>query len=125
MKTLINIIVAIVAVIFIVKACDRATEIRSWPEATGIITSYDIEEYQDSDTYTDKNGKKRTEWEDEYRVKFGYSFEVEGVEYTGDFEVDDLETDREINRKLKLYPNGKKVRVKYDPNNPNDNVTRI
>jgi len=125
MKTLINIIIAVVVIVLLVKACDRAVEVNSWPEAKGEIISYDIEEYRDSDTYTDKNGKKRTEWEDEFRIKFRYSFEVEGVEYTGKFEIDDLETSRDIKRKLNLYPNGKKVRVKYDPNNPNDSETRI
>ncbi|GLS91472.1 hypothetical protein GCM10007916_25410 [Psychromonas marina] len=125
MKTLINIIFAVVAVVLLLKACDRAAEVNSWPETKGNIISYDIEEYQDSDTYTDKNGKKRTEWEDEFRITFRYRFEVEGVEYIGRFKVDDLETDRDIRRKLKIYPNGKEVRVKYDPNNPNDSQTRI
>ena len=125
MKALINIIIAIVVIIFLVKACDRAVEVNSWPETKGQITSYEIEEYQDSDTYTDKNGKKRTEWEDEFRINFKYSFEVEGIAYIGKIVIDDLETDREIKRKLKLYPNGKKVRVKYDPNNPSDSETRI
>ncbi|MCP4325832.1 MAG: DUF3592 domain-containing protein [Psychromonas sp.] len=125
MKTLLNIIIAVVVVVLLVKACNRAVEVNSWPETKGVITSYEIEEYRDSDTYTDKNGKKRTKWEDEFRISFRYSFQVEDVEYTGKFVIDDLETDREIKRKLNLYPNGRKVRVKYDPNNPNDSDTRI
>ncbi len=125
MKNLLNIIFAIVAVVFLIKACDRAVEVHSWPEAKGKIISYKVEEYRDSDTYTDKYGKKHTEWEDEYRIRFTYSFMVDEVEYTGSFKVDDLETDREIKASLNLYPNGKRVRVKYDPNNPYDSETRI
>jgi len=125
MKSLINLIIPVVVIVLLVKACNRAMEVSSWPETKGEIISYAIEEYQDSDTYTDKNGKKRTEWEDEYRIRFSYTFEVDGVEYTGKFVIDDLETDRDIKRNLSVYPNGKKVRVKYDPENPYDSERRI
>lgn len=125
MKKLINIIIIVIVIVLFVKACDRAVEVNSWPEAKGEIISYEIEEYRDSDSYTDRNGKKRTEWEDKLLIEFTYTFFVEEFEYTGSFVIRDLETERDINRKLSLYPNGKRVRVKYDPNNPYDSETRI
>ena len=124
MKKLINIIIAVVAVVFLVKACNRVTEVNSWPETKGVIISYDVEKYRDTDTRKDRNGKKRTVRKEQFRINFKYSFEVEGVEYTGKFKIDDLDTDRDIKRKMDLYPEGKKVRVKYDPNNPNDSERR-
>lgn len=125
MKTFINIIIAIFVILILIKSCNRISEVNSWPEAKAVIIEYEIEEYRDSETYKDKQGKKRTKWEDEYRIKFTYSFEVEGVEYTGEFDIDDLESDSEIRRKLKRYPEGKQIRVKYDPENPYDNEARL
>lgn len=120
MKNLLNIIFVIIAVFLLVKSCNRIREVNSWPETKGVITSYVVQEYRDSESYTDRNGNRRTRWEDEFRIKFKYRFQVEGSEYTGQFEIDDLDDDRAINRKLRLYPKGKKVRIKYDPNNPYD-----
>ena len=122
MQKIINIIIAIVISFFLVKSCNRQIEINSWESTQAQISSYQIEEYSESEQYKSKSGKTKTKWEDEFRVNFIYSYTIENVVYSGTFSVDDLDSQSEINRVLRRNPNGKSVRIKYDPNNPSDSV---
>ena len=121
MDKIIKIVIAIFICVVLVKTCQRKMEVSSWEDIKGQISSYDIEEYSDSKKYKTRDGKTKTKWEDEYRVRFTYTYKVNGIDYTGQFAVDDLDNQREINNVLKRNPNGKTVRIKYDPDNPSDN----
>jgi hypothetical protein len=121
MDNIIKIVIAIFICVVLVKTCQRKMEVSSWSDIKGQISSYDIEEYSDSKKYKTRDGKTKTKWEDKYRVRFTYTYIVDGVTYKGKFSVDDLDDQREINNVLRRNPNGKSVRVKYDPDNPSDN----
>jgi hypothetical protein len=121
MDKIIKIVIAIFICVVLVKTCQRKMEVSSWEDIKGQISSYDIEEYSDSKKHKTRDGKTKTKWEDEYRVRFTYTYTVNGIAYTGKFAVDDLDNQREINNVLKRNPNGKMVRLKYDPDNPSDN----
>ena len=125
MKKLINIIVIVIVAGVLIKACNRAAEVSSWPETKGVIASYTVESYRDSEKYTDHNGNRKTRYKTKSRIKFVYDFQVDGMAYTGIYTRNDLRGDSEINRKLKMYPSGKSVRVKYDPEDPTDSAVRI
>ena len=125
MKKLINIIIVVIVAGVLIKACNRAAEVGSWPETKGVIASYTVESYRDSEKYTDHNGTKRTRYKTKSRIKFLYNFQVDGISYTGIYKINNLRGDSDINRKLKMYPSGKTVRVKYDPEDPADSEVRI
>ena len=121
MDKIIKLVIAIFISVVAIKTCQRQVEVNSWNDIKGQISSYDIEEYSESKKYKTRDGKTKTKWEDEYRVNFTYTYIVDGVTYTGKFSVDDLDDQREINNVLRRNPNGKSVRIKYDPDNPSDN----
>lgn len=124
MKHLLNIIIGIIMIFIFVKACQRTVEVNSWPETSGVILSSHVEEYQDSEKYTTSDGRTKTKWEDEFRINFKYSYQFNSVEYTGSFTIDDLDRNSDVQRKLRAYPNGKTIKVKYDPENPYDNQAK-
>ncbi len=122
MQKIINVVIAVAVSFFLVKACNRQMEINSWEDTKAHIASYEIEEYSESKKYKSRDGKTKTKWEDEFRVNFTYTYTIDGIAYSGKFSVDDLDTQREIDGVLRRTPTGKSVRIKYDPNNPSDNV---
>ena len=124
MQKIITVMFIVVAAAFLMKACNRQMDINSWPSAQATITSYSIEEYQESKTYKSTNGKSRTKYKDAYRVRFNYNFQLDGMDFNGSFVVNKLDRQSEIDRVLKKNPSGKSINIKYDPQYPSDSVHR-
>lgn len=124
MQKIIYAIVIIVMATFFMKSCNRQMDIDSWPSTQAVITSYSIEAYQESKTRKSTNGNSRTTYKDSYRVRFNYNFQLNDIDYYGNFYVTRLDKQSEIDRVLKRNPNGKKINIKYDAQYPSDSVHR-
>lgn len=122
MDTLVKIIIFVIVGALLIKACNRQAEIKSWDTTSGQIVSYEIEQYTDAEHRTTSNGKTKTKWDDEFRIKFTYSFIYNHSTYTGTYSIDDLETNHEVNRTLEANLVGTNILIKYNPENPYDSV---
>jgi hypothetical protein len=96
MQKIIYAMVIIVMATFFMKSCNRKMYIDSWPSTQGVITSYSIEEYQESKKRRSANGNSRTIYKDSYKVRFNYNFQLNDIDYYGNFYVTRLDKQSEI-----------------------------
>jgi hypothetical protein len=118
MKKLIQVISILFMAIISIKTCQRTMEVRSWPKTSAIISSYSVEDYFEDKTNTD--GSVKPGFDIEHRLWISYEFQLDGVLYSGRFNKDDLDDARQIEQQQRIYPLGKKIIVRYDPQNPAD-----
>ncbi len=107
------------AVLMIVGArnIQGAWESENWPHVDGTI----IESKVGLHTSRSSNGRSSTS----YSVDVGYSYTVEGKEFTGDrlrFGEMNSNKRRDANSKAKKFGEGKQVKVYYDPEEPAESV---
>lgn len=118
MKKLIQIGGYLVVALFLIKACHRTTEVRSWPETPAIISGHTVENYFESQTSTDGTVKRGAGLD--YRLSVSYQFQLDGVQYSGRFSKNVVDELRQVEQQQRNYPLGKKITVRYDPQNPAD-----
>ncbi|OBT10419.1 hypothetical protein A9267_05955 [Shewanella sp. UCD-FRSSP16_17] len=124
MQKIVSVLFFIVVGLVMIKSCKRDSDIRSWPSTQGTIVSQSVEQYSEKESYTDRNGKRKYDYENKYRVRIVYQYQVDGFEYNGNFAISDLEMQSEIERHLTSNPNGKLINIKYNPINPADSANR-
>lgn len=120
MQKIINIIFIVVIAGFAIKMAKRQIAIDSWPSTQATITSYSIEEPKDSATNLASNDKNTKDHQDEYQVRFIYNYQIGGITYNGNFVVDDLNRQYEVDSVLRKHKNGKSIFIKYNPDYPSD-----
>lgn len=120
MQKIINIIFIVVIAGFAIKMAKRQIAIDSWPSTQATITSYSIEEPKDNGTNLASNDKNTKDNQDEYQVRFIYNYQIGGITYNGNFVVDDLNRQYEVDSVLRKHKNGKSIFIKYNPDYPSD-----
>lgn len=118
MKKIIQIFSFLLIAFIFIKACQRTTEVRSWPDIPAIISSHAVEDYFETETNNDGSVKRGIDTD--YRLWVSYQFQLDGVQYSGRFDKDDLDDERQVEQQQRIYPIGKKITVRFDPQNPAD-----
>jgi len=120
MKKIFQMLGYVVVVFILIKGCQRTMQVRSWPEIPAVISSHVVEDYMETETKKNSNGTVTHSSDTEYRLWVSYQFQIDGVQYTGRFDKDDLDDERQVEQQQRIYPIGKKITVRYDPQNPTD-----
>lgn len=123
-KGILGAILIIVVLVLAYKQAIKKQEMKSWPQASGVIVYSYIDDWKRHDTTSVNEIKIRKEVV-EYSVKLEYEFEVDGVLFTGNklgygsTRTRSLKSAESI---LDRYPAGAKVTVYFNPADPSDNV---
>lgn len=120
MKKIFQMLGYVVVAFILIKGCQRTMQVRSWPETPALISSHAVEDYMETETKKNSNGTVTHSSDTEYRLWVSYQFQIDGVQYTGRFDKDDLDDERQVEQQQRIYPIGKKITVRYDPQNPAD-----
>lgn len=120
MKKITQMLGFVVVVFILIKGCQRTMEVRSWPETSAVISSHAVEEYTETKSKKSSDGKVTYSSDTEFRLWVSYQFQIDGVQYSGRFDKDDLDDERQVEQQQRIYPIGKKITVRYDPQNPAD-----
>ncbi|WP_114417191.1 DUF3592 domain-containing protein [Marinospirillum perlucidum] len=113
----------VIAVIVVVLAVMRQLEVAKWPETQATIVLAEVVKETELESKKDSNGNKTTYIEVEYYVEIEYEFEVDGQVYRGDYETEDFESESYVERlRDERYSEGTLLTVKYDPEDPTDNL---
>lgn len=118
MKKLIQIGGYLVLALALIKACHRTMEVRSWPETSAIISGHTVEDFFEKKTSADGTVKRGVALD--YKLWISYQFQLDGVQYNGRFSKIDVDELWQVEQQQRSYPLGKKITVRYDPQNPTD-----
>jgi hypothetical protein len=96
----------------------------SWPKTDGMVTgSYELDENQSA---LSRNGWGLEEDDDEYYPRFAvaleYSYHADGELYSGVYFLPDTYTEGDLASEAERAWTGRKIVVRYDPDNPAQSV---
>lgn len=89
---------------------------REWPTTEGVITASRIISSPKTSTEKGWHGSRY-----EYEVRVQYAYEVDGVSHSGNrlrIRPNQYSSEKNAQRELAEYPVGQRVRVYYDPKEP-------
>ena len=89
---------------------------RKWPTTEGVITESHITSSHKTSTEKGWHGSRY-----EYEVRVQYAYEVDGVSYNGNrlrIRPNKYSSEKNAQRELAEYPLGQRVRVYYNPKEP-------
>ena len=104
-------------------AINKGMQSENWDKGTATITSSEIKKTE----RRSKDPQGFTQTSTSYSVRVKYSYTVEGSNYEGNtigFGTMSHNEKSDAQEELKSYPNGKKIDVYYDPENPSDSVLK-
>ena len=125
MLTLKNLLYALVFAALMYVAVQQALEMgdsREWPTAEGVITASRIASSHQTSTEKGWHAKRY-----EYEVRVQYSYSVDGVSYTGNrlrIRPTEYSSEKHAQRELAEYPVGQRLRVYYNPQDPERSVLK-
>lgn len=111
MKKILQMLGYVVVAFILIKGCHRTMEVRSWPETSAIISSHAVEDYTETESKKNSDGKVTYSSDTEYRLWVSYQFQQDGVQYSGRFDKDDLADERQIQQQQRIFPIGKNYRA--------------
>lgn len=122
MKKLLQVALWAVVMFFGAKQALEMGDSREWPTTQGLITSAHITQRTNSDSHKGGySGSSRYQ----YEVQVTYSYQVDGLPYTGKrlrIRPTTYSNEQHARRELADYPVGQQVKVHYDPAEPERSV---
>ena len=119
MLTLKNLFYVLMFGVLMYVAIQQALEMgdsREWPTTEGVITASHITSSHKTSTEKGWHGNRY-----QYEVRVQYAYEVDGVSYSGNrlrIRPNKYSSEESAQRELAEYPLGQRVRVHYNPREP-------
>jgi hypothetical protein len=116
LKNLLYVLVAGLVIYVVVQQAREMGDAREWPTTEGVITTSRIASSHQTST---EKGWRENRYE--YEVQVQYSYNVDGVSYSSNrlrIRPSKYSSESTARRELKEYPPGQRVRVYYNPQEP-------